>query len=764
MIVTGTIRTRETGTPIAGASISVNGFKFFNYSDNNGRYILELPKGEYKVTVRHISTKTDYSRIKVLGSGVFDIELDEGVTSLESLTILARPIDANIQQSITGLTTLSTTEMKALPMLLGEVDIVKGIQLMPGVTSIGEGATGFNVRGGRSDQNLILLNEAPLFNTSHALGFVSSFSQEVVDNFDLYKGTIPAQYGGRASSVVSINTLNPKPEPWEYEGGIGPLTSRFTAKGVVREEKSALLISGRYAYPNWILKKVSNPDVNTSRTSFNDTYISYDHKINDGNKFKTFLYQSHDSFNWSDKFKYSWSNFLLQTSWVGFTNRKASPTVNLTYGQFKTTLVDPIEPTASQLQNCMRYLQLKSTLNYILNDFFTLTGGVESMFYFPNQEVKKGYGSNANLAPRSVLKNSGLENSAFINNEFTYKKFAFTLGIRASHYLQVGPDSVYHYTDGQPRTLQSVIDTTYYEQLKPIQSYGGLEPRAGIRYSITKNQSIKIGYNRMRQYIHQISNTTTATPVDSWIASDQYIPPQLSDSYSVGYFVNLNDNVWETSLEVFGRRMKNIIEYIDFAQLNANPHLETELISSVGRSYGLELLLRKLKGRWTGWVSYSYSQSQIRTPATTGTFSINSGAWFPSNFNKPHVFNAVWTKKGYKNGAFSIIATYSSGRPITAIESSYIVNGSVIPVYSLRNQYKIPDYVRIDISLTIGNVFKKINDSLILSIYNLLGRDNAYSVFYSRPSANYYIPKPYKLSVLGSALPSITYNFKISDK
>jgi hypothetical protein len=265
----------------------------------------------------------------------------------------------------------------------------------------------------------------------------------------------------------------------------------------------------------------------------------------------------------------------------------------------------------------------------------------------------------------------------------------------------------------------------------------------------------------MRQYIHLISNTTSATPIDLWQVTNEYLPPQIADNYSLGYFINIKDNRWETSAEVFYKKMENLIEYKDFPSLFLNNHLETELLSGSGRAYGAELYIRRLKGKWTGWISYTYSQTELRVDSQNESESINDGNWYPSNYNKPHTFNLVLDRKLRAKGAFSFVLSYNTGRPLTAIESSYIVGGTVIPIYSDRNKYKIPNYLRVDISFTIGNIVKKIEDSLVFSVYNLFGRDNAYSVFYQRPADNYFIPKPYKLSVLGAVLPSITYNFKL---
>lgn len=761
ILITGNIRVKNSSEPIVGASISADQFKYFNYSDANGKYILELPPGTYRITVRHIGMKSGYFRVRILAGGVFNVDLEEGVVDLEALVITARPIDSNIKQSITGLTTMGVSEIKTLPMLLGEVDIVKSLQLMPGVTTVGEASSGLNVRGGRPDQNLFLLNDAPIFNTTHALGFVSAFNQDIIRDFSLYKGSVPAQLGGRASSVLEINTTRADFEKWSYQGGIGPITTRFTAQGPIQKKRTSIMLSGRVAYPNWMLRQVSDPNVNKSSSSFNDVFTSIVHRFNNNSSAEINLYRSHDGFRFSDRFGYEWNNFLTQAIWTGFANRKASPSVSLSYGQFQTTLMDPVGQSASQLKNVLNYVQLKPVINYIPNDKHSISTGLETILYIPKDEIQEGYKGNSLFIPKTVNKDNGWEAAFFVNDDYQLsERISVSAGLRLSGYMHLGADTIFTYQDGAPKSAATIIDSAYYDSFEKIKSFVGLEPRFAIRINTFKNQSVKVSYNRMRQYIHQISNTASATPVDIWQVSTGYLPPQVADNYSAGYFWNLKDNVWETSVEAFYKKINNLVEYKDFAQLYVNPHLETELLSGNGKAYGVELFIRRLKGRTTGWVSYTYSQTEVQVASPYSSESVNNGSWFPSNYNKPHIFNFVLNKKNYKNGAFSFIASYSSGRPLTALESSYIVNGVVVPIYSQRNQYKIPAYFRIDVSFTIGNVVRKIEDSLVFSIYNLFGRDNAYSVFYQRPSSTYLIPKPYKLSVLGSALPSITYNFK----
>src|SRR5688572_5971643 len=762
VIITGKVSIKGSGEPVSGASISAETFKYFDYSDQSGVYALELPPGRYRMMVRHVGMKTIYLKLRILSGGLFNIQMEEGTIGLEELVISSRAIDSNVKQSLPGLTKLNVQEIKTLPTFMGEVDILKSLQLLPGVSNVGEGSAGFNVRGGRMDQNLVLLNDAPVFNTSHALGFVSAFNQDMVKDFSLYKGNVPANLGGRASSVLEIATRRGNFDKWTYQGGIGPITTRLSAEGPIKYGKTSLLWTGRISHANWLLKKADDANVKKSKLAFYDAYAGLSHRFSSNSTADVTFYSSADEFRYSNQFGYRWNNYLINGRWQAFADRNASPTLSMSYGHFKSTQYETSGVEASEITNTLNYIQLSETVNFIPSEKHSVVGGISGIGYFPKPEQREGYNGNPSIVKKSVEKNSGLELAFFLNDDYTIsERFGISLGLRYSHYTHLGEDTVFTYAGNIPKSVSSIEDTLYYSKFEKIKTFSGFEPRISARFNVTPSQSIKASYNRMRQYIHLISNTTSPTPIDLWQVSNEYLPPQIADNYSLGYFVNIKDNRWETSAEIFYKKMQNLIEYKDFPSLFLNNHLETELLSGMGRAYGAELYIRRLKGRWTGWISYTYSQTELKVMSKDGIESINDGNWYPSNYNKPHTFHLVLDRKLRAKGAFSFVLSYNTGRPLTAIESSYIVGGTVVPIYSDRNKYRIPNYFRVDVSFTIGNIIKKIEDSLVFSVYNLFGRDNAYSVFYQRPADNYFIPKPYKLSVLGAVLPSITYNFKL---
>ncbi|HEY0653462.1 MAG TPA: TonB-dependent receptor [Chryseosolibacter sp.] len=761
VVITGTVTYGDTGLPVEGALVSVDYLKHFDHTDKNGRYYVELPVGNYKIYFKTLGSSPQYYRVRALSYGVLDVAIKEGTTQLKEIEISSRPLDTNIKGSLPGLTKLNIVEIKTLPALFGELDIVKSLQLMPGVSSVGEGSSGFNVRGGRVDQNLVLLNDVPIFNASHALGFVSALNQDIIKDFSLYKGNVPATFGGRASSVLEINTRRGDFDKWQFQGGVGPISSRFTAEGPLSSGKTSMIVSGRASYTKWFLKRIDDPDVSNSNAKFYDGYMGISHRFSENSSADFSYYYSRDDFQFSNQFGYEWHNQIVNAKFQTLTNRKASPLTSLSFGNFKNTLFEPSGVEARSRTNAMNYFQLKQLVNYTPNEDHTVVTGIEAIGYFPEDETETGYKGNPAIPFKRVEKNKGAEFAIFLNDDYEIsEKFSVMAGLRYSTYTHLGNDTVFLYEPGLPRNNQTRIDSIYHGSTKFIKTYSGLEPRISARYSLSPNKSVKLSYNRMRQYIHLISNTTAPTPIDLWQVSTDYVPPQIADNYSVGYFHNMKDNRWETSAEFFYKDLHNLVEYKNFPTLFLNNHIETELVTGKGRAYGGELFIRRLQGKWTGWLSYTYSQTEVKVQSPFEGESINDGEWFPSNFNKPHNFNLVMNRKLQRTGAFSFTFTYTSGRPFTAVESSYIANGTVVPIYSNRNEYSIPNYVRLDVSVTAGNIVKGFDNSLVFSIYNLFGRDNAYSVFYRRPANNFFIPKPYKLAVLGAAFPSLTYNFK----
>lgn len=761
LVITGRVTDEESGQPVVGALVSADFLKYYDHSDANGNYVLEMPPGEYRLKVTRVGMIPAYLRLRVLSNGLVNVTMREGIVQLTEVVVTARPLDSNVKESLGGITRMTVAEIKTLPTLAGEIDVIKSLQLMPGVSSVGEGSSGINVRGGRVDQNLVLLNGAPIFNTSHALGFLSAFNQDVIDGFTLYKGNVPANLGGRASSVIEITTRRGDFQEWNTHVGAGPLSSRMTIEGPLVKDRTSLLAAGRVSHANWVLGRVDDPDVRKSRVAFNDAFLGLAHRFNASSSADITFHTTHDNFRLADQFGFSWSNQLLNAQWQMRADKKLSPVLSATWGRFANDLYDPSGVDASEVSNVTNYFHLKQNVNYIPSDNHDVNAGVSALAYVPRDETRRGYRGNDAIPNRKSGKPNGIELAVFANDDFRInRKFSVSAGLRLSMYYHVGPDTVFRYIPDGPQTKSTITDTTFYGSGSRISTFTGIEPRISARIALAEDQSVKVSYNRMYQYVHLISNTTTPTPIDLWHVATEYLPAQWTDNFSIGYFRNLKENQWETSAEVFYKDMHNLVEYKDFARLLLNDHLETDLLSAQGRAWGTELFFRKLKGKWTGWLSYTYSVTEVMAPSIHEGESINRGEWFPGNYNKPHNLNLVVNRYLYRKGALSFIISYSSGRPFTAIESSYLADETVVPVFSDRNKYRIPDYFRADVSITMGSILRKYDDSLVFSVYNIFGRENAYSLFYQRPAINYFVPKPYKLSVLGVAFPSLSYNLK----
>ncbi len=757
--LTGTVVSLLDRTPASGTALFVDGFKYGNSSDANGKYYISLPPGKYRLSVRHLGMEPIQIRIAIYANAVLNFEMGDKPEALEEVIIKARKEDENISAPQAGVTMLNITEIKRLPAFMGEVDVIKSLQLLPGVNAVGEGSGGFNVRGGRIDQNLILMDGAQIFNSAHALGLLSNFNPDVVEDFALYKGNVPAQFGGRASSVLDVRTRNGNFEKIKVKGGIGLVSSRLTVEGPIVKNKTSFIVGARSSYSDWMLKSVDNTDVRKSSASFYDINANITHKFSPLNSLSLSYYRGNDFFRYSDQFGYDYTTQLFNLKWKAIISDSWSSAFTAVSGDYQSNLYDYTIASARSLSNGIGYYQLKQNFLYTNKEKHAINFGADANLYNGKPEISKPYGEGSMTKGQRVEKDRGREFGFYANEEYTISPiFSIAAGLRYSLYQYLGPDTVYSYQPGAVRSVSTITDTSFFAKNQVIKTYGGFEPRISAKISLSDQSSIKVSYNRMRQYIHLISNSSAPTPIDIWQVSNLYIKPQIADNYSIGYFKNAKDNMFELSAEVFYKTTANLVEYKDFAQLLLNRHLETELLQGKGKAYGIEFFAKKNLGAWTGWISYTYLRSFIKVDGSHPEEQVNQGNWYPTNYDKPNTINVTANRKLGKNARFATNFTYSTGRPTSALVSNYSGGSIAIPVYSDRNQYRIPDYWRVDVSITINNVFNKIEDNLTFSVYNLFARRNAYSVFYQQPPGT-LVPQGYKLSILGSALPSITYNF-----
>jgi len=748
--------------PLIGVLIFVEKLNINTVTDIDGVYEINLPIGKHTLETQSIGY-TDYvQNIEIFNDGNLTINMQEEVYELGEIVVAGTASDDNVQSAAIGVARLSPTQIRQLPSFLGEADVIKSLFTLPGVSTVGEGASGFNVRGGNIDQNLVTQDGALVFNSSHVLGFFSIFNADVIKGVALYKGHIPAQYGGRLSSVLDVEVKDADNEQLKIRGGIGIVSSRLTAEIPLIKGSTSLLLGGRISYSDWLIRRAKNLDLKKSSTYFYDLNAKLSHVLKNGSNFALGYYQSYDFFRFSDEFGYDWGNKLVSFDWNQLISDNFSADLELAYGDLNNSFFDPDGFDGFTLQNGLEHL--KGRLNFFLTaiDNHQIRFGATAVRYVGSPETLSARGEFSGIQPKTVLKDRGQEAAIYINDEFDLgDKLSFSVGLRYSFYQNIGPKSLTLYANPELLDADEITGTSIFEDGDVITDYAALEPRISMKIGLATDNSIKMSYNRMAQYIHLISNTTASTPIDIWQVSTPYIPPQLANNFSIGYFQNFNNNEWESSLELFYKDIEQLVEYKDLPQLLQNDLLETELLTGEGRAYGAELAIKRNKGRWTGQLAYTFSRSERQVVGTTPETTINNGDWFPSNFDSPHNLNLVFKYQVNRRHLFSANFTYRKGRPITAPVAAYAIGTVEVPHFSPRNLFRIPDYHRLDLAYTFNrnavrnNRFK---GSLTVSMYNIYFRKNAFSIFFRRSAGS--PANAFRLAVLGTAFPSVTYNFE----
>lgn len=760
-LVEGVIKDDESGLPVPGALLYITSLEQGVTTDEKGRFSIQLPEGTYVGVFSAMGKETERKIIRAYNPLELQINLFESTKDLDEFTVRGRSIDHNVRSVELGVNRLAMDEIKLFPPLLGEVDIIKSIQLLPGVSTVGEGASGFNVRGGGVDQNLILMDGAPIFNPSHMFGFFSIFNQDMVDNVALYKGDIPANYGGRLSSVLDITTRDGNRAKLKAEGGIGFLSTRLKLEGPLSQSTS-VAVAGRIAYPNWLMHRIPNATLQESSTYFYDGNIKIAHQINNKNSLKISGYASNDYFRIGSDTAYSWQTHLASLKWSSVISDNLGSDLILTYSNYTYNVEGLNGPLNFGLKSDINYIGINHDLEWTSNNHRT-TFGYQANHYAMGMGTLEPTSENSIVNRESIPSERGLELGAYINTELSItENIAAQIGMRYSSFLALGPQDVYVYEPGMPRNSTTLIDTVPYGTGQTLAHYGGLEPRIGIRYTTGENSSIKLSFNRNLQYIHLLSNTMASAPVDLWKLSDQYLGPQESLQYALGYYQNFNQNLIESYFEVYYKDFQNLVEFKDGAVLLLNQNLEQELISGVGYAYGAEFYLKKRYGKLTGWISYGYSRTLRKVVSEFEEENINRGEYFPSNWDQPHDLSLVGTYKLSRRLSISANFNYRTGRPITLPTGIYTINDNVVIDYAERNQGRIPAYHRLDFSMTYdGNQRKSstYKSSVTLAFYNAYARRNPFSWFFSPDNAG-TVPRSYRLAVIGTVIPSVTYNFQ----
>jgi len=729
-------------------------FKNAVYIIKGKTLIVALPESYYHKT----STDT-VSALPVFERSKSVTEQEERVHALSEVTVLANKYD-NIRSVSSGVEHLQMQNVKNIPTVLGEADIMKIVLTLPGVKSSGEISSGFNVRGGATDQNLILYNDGTVYVPMHLFGLFSVFNPDIVDKIELYKSDIPAKYGGRISSVLEINSREGNRKNFQGMASIGLLTSRLTLEAPFLKGKGSFIVSGRTTYSDWLLKQIpAKSGYSNGTAGFYDLNASVNYKFNEDNTVYLTGYYSSDRFNFNKLVQYAYQSANFSAKWRHVFNPKFTSTYVVGHDHYGYTTKDISDQfNAYSLNFMINQLFGKADFLYYPNSKHTINAGINSILYRLNPGNYLPALSESLVSEERLQTEKALESAVYISDQWELSgKWMVSAGIRYSMFNVLGPRTYLTYSDGSLPSPETVvrIDSAGKGVLK---TYHSPEFRFSARYIINDNTSVKAGVNTTQQYIHMISNTTIMSPTDTWKLSDVNIRPQSGVQYSLGFFRNLAHNTVETSIETYYRTMNNYLDYRPGAELTMNPNIETEVVGVIGKAYGVELMFKKSQGKLNGWVSYTWSRTLLHQPEQLSE-PTKAASWYPSDFDIPHEVKLVGNYKLTHRYSFSFNCDYSTGRPITLPVSQYTYNGSQYLYYSERNQYRIPDYFRIDLSFNIeaGPRIQSTHGYFNIGVYNLTGRKNAYSVYFLSEGQTV---KGYQLSIFGAPIPYLSYNIK----
>ncbi|WP_243749183.1 TonB-dependent receptor [Mucilaginibacter agri] len=756
----GYIRDIKTGEPVVGASVTLLNSKNGIATNQFGYFSLSLPRGRNVINIKALGMRDTRRQVTMYSDGNLNIEVQEQVTTLKEVKVSADKV-ANVRSVELGATRLDIKSIKQVPAVFGEADVLRVVLTLPGVTSVGEATTGFNVRGGAADQNLILLNDATVYNPAHFFGFFSAFNPDIVKNIELYKASIPERFGGRLSSVLDVTNREGNKKLFTGSAGIGLLTSRLNIEGPIVKDKTSFIFGGRTTYSDWLLKLLPDEYKNSS-ASFYDLNLDISHQINEKNNLYFTGYISHDAFRLNSDTTYGYSNRNAGLKWKHTYNNKLFSLISVGVDDYKYNVAsEGNEVNGYKLNFNVSQTYAKADFTYYLSPKHTLSYGISTLLYHLNGGDLEPEGNKSLVVPDMLEPERALESALYLGDKYDVtSNLSFNVGLRYSLYNYLGPHTVYEYADGQPKTENSLVDSTSYGKNKVIKTYGGPEIRVSGRYNITDDFSVKAGYNTLRQYIHLLSNTTAISPTDVYKLSDPNIKPQYGDQVSFGLYKNFKSNTIETSVEVYYKRIKDYLDYKSGAVLVVNHHIETDVLNTRGKAYGIEFLLRKNVGKLNGWTSYTYSRTFLKQDDPNAGELINEGTYYPANYDKPHNFNFTGNYRFTHRYSVSLNVVYSTGRPITLPIAKYDYAGSERVYYSDRNQYRVPDYFRSDFSINIeGNhrVHQKTHNTWTLGVYNLTGRKNAYSTYFTSGGGTI---TGYQLSIFATAIPFINYNIR----
>lgn len=766
--LSGTIANRSNNETLIGATISVPEANLSAATNSYGFYSISLPKGDYTIVITYPDFEQTEEKISLTESTRRNFVIAESsrTKSIDEVVINKASTKTNIRTPEMSVNKLSIATIKKMPAVMGEVDILKSILQLPGVATAQEGASGFNVRGGSVDGNLVLLDEAVIYNTSHLFGFFSVFNSDVIKDLKLYKGGIPANFGGRTSSVLDIYQKEGNNKEFHATGGIGAISSRLLVEGPIQKEKSSFVVAGRASYAHLFLKLADEPN----SVYFYDLNAKLNFKLNDKNNLYFSGYFGKDFMNFNNSLKNDYGNTLFNARWNHIFSDKLFSNASFIYSKYDYGL--QIKFAGIDWKSDINNFNFKYDLKHYLSDKINLSYGVNSIYYQFNPGTINPFDETSPVKPDQIAKKNAFESAVYVSAEQKFgDKLSVNYGLRYSNFLRLGAQEVNTYENNQAVVFNPEIHayeegtptgSISYGKNKKIASFGNLEPRLGISYVLNDNQSIKASYNRMAQYIQLISNTASVSPLDIWAPSDNFLKPQILDQVALGYFRNFSNGKYSLEVETFYKKIKNKADYIDGAELIAQRNIEQVMLNGEGRAYGLEILAKKNTGRLTGWLSYTLSRAEQKTPGRNANEpGINNGEWYRANYDKTHNFSLTAAYQLTKKWSFGGIFTYQTGKAATFPNGKYQYQGVTIANYGERNANSIPAYHHLDLSATWTpkpDSQKRWKSEWVFSIYNVYGRSNAASVVFGQ-NLDTGISEARKMSIFG-IIPSVTYNFK----
>ena len=748
-VISGYVRDAGTGETLIGASIRLKEQSAVGTQSNNyGFFSLTVSSGAHVLLLSHVGYQAQEMTLHVTRDTTLHVDLHDGEL-LEEVVISQSAQQENVRSPQMGIARVDVNEIKHVPVLMGEKDVLKTIQLLPGVLSGGEGSSSFYVRGGTGDQNLILLDEAMVYNASHLFGFFSTFNSDAIKEVNLYKGGMPAQFGGRIASVLDVAMLDGNKKHFGAEGGIGLIASRLKVEGPIVKDRGSFMISGRRTYADLFLKLSKDEEINKSRLYFYDLNAKANYRINEKNTVFLSGYFGRDVLGYSNLFGFDWGNATGTLRWNHVLNSRLFSNTTFVYSHFNYNV---------DIENDNASFGIASRIqNYNLKQDFQFFPSSKSTWRFGVNLLKQAI-SPANIdADENTSVNSlrlddrqGVELAAYVSHEWKpMDRLSLIYGVRLTDYLLLGPGTFYAYDhDGD------VVDGAEHGKGDVVQHYLNLEPRLSLSYQLAGNNSLKLSYNRNTQNLHQLSNSTSSLPTDAWVMSSNNIKPQLADQVALGYYQNLWNDRYEFSVESYYKYMQHQIDYRDGADLQANEYLEGELLFGIGRAYGVELFLKKREGKFNGWVSYALSRSERQFDG------INGGNWFAARQDRTHDASVVGMYQLSPRWNLSATFVYSTGNAVTFPSGKYTVDGRTLWYYTERNGYRMPDYHRLDIGATWeSSVSKRFTSSWTFGIYNVYNRKNAFIIDFREKEGNPNVTEAYQIALFG-IIPSVTWNFK----